>query len=112
MTQFFIYLSLQEACQVLEPSSRTSFSIILSHLITIALPLFSDHIIVSVSDQSRRSVEAKLLSETSAIFPTDIRLSGSVEKQKYNSHIRIDWLEWVRKSKLDNFLDKNIQVEV
>jgi hypothetical protein len=90
MTQFFIYLSLQEACQVLEPSSRTSFSIILSHLITIALPLFSDHIIVSVSDQSRRSVEAKLLSETSAIFPTDIRLSGSVEKQKYNSHIRID----------------------
>ena len=75
MTQFIIYLSLQEVCQVLEPSSQ-SFSIILSHLITIALLLFSDHIIVSVSDQSRRSVEAKLLSETSANFQPIFDLVG------------------------------------
>jgi hypothetical protein len=89
MTQFIIYLSLQEVSSLGAVFSHI-FSIILSHIITIALPLFSDHIIVSVSDQSRRSVEAKLLSETSAIFSTDIRLSGSVEKQKYNSHIRMD----------------------
>ena len=69
-----------------------SFTIILSYLIT-ARQLFNNHLfIISVSDQSRRSVEAKLLSETCYYhISTDIRFSGSVEKRKYNSHIRFDY---------------------
>ena len=53
-----------------------SFTIILSYLIT-ARQLFNNHLfIISVSDQSRRSVEAKLLSETCIIFQPIFDLVG------------------------------------
>ena len=90
LLMFIISLSLQEAFRVLKPLSRKSFSIFIVSFcncssVIIHWPSYIQRF-WSKSEECRSQTSLRNQRQ----FSTDIRFSGSVEKQKkYNSHIRI-----------------------